>query len=370
MRNLILLPLLLFPIVLFSQTKQDTTWKSRLTKVENRLNENDKLNTEAEIALLKSKIDLQDKLYEQTVNSISNQLDYATYNLTLFGILFAIAAIGLGIYVTYVERKIVRIGEENKDLLEQNKKIKQDVQELNQLIQKDIYNLFLKLKREETVHILDRLVKVPKDIANVSMVLTSRELQNDDFLKLKKAYLVLGEKDDLFKSAYKILFFQHFLAQTLKDEELRDDVSDFIPSAITASFENDIIKSTSDFSAVLVERGIQEYKKELNLFFNGLTNSQYKGFNDVYQLLFDNLKSRENRFDTFNTVESTQDKRVAKISFGRILRSPYSGDNPSEGELLDFKELDELTAIQQNEDDALKRMDDERKKHREKGKIS
>ena len=368
MKKIITIIFLLISVTVISQTKLDTTWKVRLNKIEYKLNEIETKNYEEEIATLKEKIDFQQKMSEQSIGSISNQLDSASYNLTLFGLLFGIGAFGLGLYVTYIERKIVKIGEENKELLGKNQKIKEDVEALNKLIQSDIYNLFLKIKREESVHILDRLVKVPKDISNVCQTLLSRELEREDFTKLRQAYSNLGDIKNEYHQQYHLLFFQHFLDLSLKDEELRKDILEFIPTGISAAFENDIIKSTTDFVTTLVDIGIQEFKTEVNMFFNGLANSEFKNFETVYQLLFDNLKSRKNRFELFSVIESSDDKRQAKIEFGKLLKNKYLGDNPTESENLTFSELTELIAAQQKAEEEAKQKTEEQKKQQEERK--
>ncbi|MBN8697399.1 MAG: hypothetical protein J0L87_12780 [Bacteroidetes bacterium] len=370
MKKFITVTLLIIYSTVFSQSKQDTSWKSRLIKVENLLQNFNNKNIENEISTINDKLDFQQKMYEQTNSSISNQLESASYNLTIFGLLFGIGAILLGFYVTYIERKIVKIGEENKELLTKNQKIKDDVESLNKLIQSDIYNLFLKIKREESVHIIDRLVKVPKDISNVCDTLISRELQQEDFQKIKQAYLNLPNKHEgNYGHYYKIVFSQHFLSQALRDEELREDISKFIPDAIRASFENDITKSTIEFVSVILDKGIQEYKSEINLFFYGLTNSQFKSFMEVYQLFFDNLKTRKNQFEIFNAIESTKDKRLAKIEFGKILLNKYSNDNQSESESLSYNELKELINQQQKEEEEeLKKAEEQKKKKEEQKK--
>ncbi len=338
---------MLFAFVLYAQTKQDTTWKIRINTIESKLTNIDKQNTALEIQNLKDKLDFQQKLNDQTVNSISSQLNAASYSLTIFGILFTIGAILLGFYVTYIERKVVKISEENKELLAKSQKIKDEVDSVNKLIQSDIYNLFLKIKREETIHILDRLIRVPKDISNLAQALLSRDLQNDDFLKLRQAYFNLSEKDSGYKYNFKILFFQHFISHTLKDDQLRHEISEFIPEGIKSGYENDIIKSTTDFTTVLVDKGIQEFKSEINLFFLGLTRSQYCDYSEVYKLMFDDLKTRKNRFDTFNVIENVSDRQYAKIAFGKLLLNEYSTDNPTESENLVFNEIKEYIAAHQ-----------------------
>jgi len=363
MKRTITIIFLFFFTTVFSQFKQDTTWKTRLNKLEYQFNDIEKKNYDNEIANLKDKLDFQQKISEQSISSISNQLDSASYNLTLFGLLFAIAAIGVGLYVTYIERKIVKIGEENKELLTKNQKIKEDVEALNKLIQSDVYNLFLKIKREESVHILDRLVKIPKDILNVCDTLASRDLYQEDFVKLKQAYLNLPDKyKGNYGHYYRILFFQHFLAESVRDENLRKDISVFIPDGINAAFENDIVKATIDITSVIIDKGIQEFKSEINLFFNGLTKSQFKNYAAVYLLFFDNLKTRKNHFDIFNIVESTEDKRIAKIEFGKILENKYSADNPTESEVLAYSELSDLISAQKKAEEEKQKSEQQKKK--------
>ncbi|MBK5285075.1 MAG: hypothetical protein JJE25_06700 [Bacteroidia bacterium] len=347
---------MVFPVLLYSQIKQDTTWKTRVNKVENKLEDIYKLNTEneREITNLKKELDFQEKLNVQTASSISNQLSAASYNLTLAGILLAIIGIILGVYVTIIQRKIVGLREENKELLQETQKVKKDVEDINELIQSDIYNLFLKIKRQETVHILDRLIKVPKDVANLGATLRSRDLLPDDFIKLRQACVNLGNAAIEYTEEYKILFFQHFFGQTLRDDLLRQDISKIISIGIIAAFDNDMVKVAADFSTVLLDKGIREFKLEINLFFEGLTKSAYKEFNDAYQTLFDNLKSRNNRFDLFDIIESSESKRIAKIAFGKILRDEYLKDNPTESEVLAFKELEKLIIDQEKDEVGVK----------------
>lgn len=351
MKNLLLLPFLFFSILLYPQTKQDTSWKARINKIEDKLSTIDKQNTVAEIVYLKDKLDFQQKMSEQTINSVSVQLSAASNNLTLFGILFTIAAIVFGFYVTHIERKIVNIGEKNKEMLAKSQKIKEDVDAVNQLIQSDIHKLYTQIKREETDYILDRLVKAPKEIREVSYTLLSRELLSEDFLKLRQAYVNFDKHDSNYTSRYKDIFIRQFLAQTLKDEELRKAFSGYIVHIYYYTLESEVIRAASDLATVLVDRGIQEYKIEINRFFQGLTISKFRKSTNVYQIFFQNLRSRKYRFETFDIIESTKDNRCSKIEFGNLLFNHYSTNNPTESELLSFKELEEQIAAQQNDEE-------------------
>jgi hypothetical protein len=352
--------------IAFSQPKKDSTIEVRLSKIEMELNKNRAVNIENEISILKDKLDFQQKITEQSNSNISNQLDSASYNLTIFGLLFGIGAIALGLYVTYIERKIVKIGEENKTLLNKNQKIKEDVEELNRLIQSDIYNLFLKIKREETAHIINRLCTVPKDISNVLEALLSREIEQEHFPNVRKAYLLLEDKDKSYRNGYHYLFFQHFITKALLDDNIRKDFKEFIPKGVKQSFENDILNTIKDFAILIVDKGIQNYKEELNLVFNGLSNSDYKKYNDLYIILQNNLQSKKNNFEAFNAIESSIENRLAKIEFGKILQSTYQNDNLSESEILVFEELKTLETAQQLADEEEKlKLEEQKRKNEE-----
>ncbi|RDB02500.1 hypothetical protein [Runella aurantiaca] len=288
---------------------------------------------------LVKKLDTEEKINEKTLESISKQLDAATYNLTVFGILFSIAAIFLGVYITFTERKVVKIGEENRELLLKNQKIKQEVEDLNNLIQKDIFGLFIKIKNEETSHLIDRLVKVPKDIVNLLPILVTREISVDQFSKFKIAYGKLKLDDKQYKDLYNVALYQHFIYPLLKDGDLREEFSKYISIGIKDSFENDIIKSTSDFASAIVDFGINKYKVEINEYFKGLTSSSHKDFLEVYKTLFQYLHTRKNQFELFSLLDSTPEVIDAKINYGNLLVEEYTNKNPSESEQLVFNEI-------------------------------
>jgi hypothetical protein len=280
---------------------------------------------------LQKKYEYQIKVNDQTLNSISNQIGATSFNLSIFAFLFGILAIGLGVYVTWVERKIIRIREENESLLKQSRQNKNEVVAINELIQKDIYGLFLKIKREETEHILKRLMNVPKDICNVSNELLSRELLEKDFDILKKAYLKLDDQGN-YKGDYKIVLFQHFLDLVVKDNELSPELVDYYPIAIQCSFENDIIKSTEDFMKAVIDLGFQKRDKEINSYIKGLSSSQHKDYTKVYEIIFDSLNKRDNQFKFYSLVKKEKDNRAGRVNFGKLLIEKYSETELSDSE--------------------------------------
>ncbi|MES2574013.1 MAG: hypothetical protein V4572_03645 [Bacteroidota bacterium] len=352
-------------ITLFAQNGKDSTQ----LKLEKNILEIS--STKKEIYSLNKKIEelnrdyeQQEKINEKTLDSISNQISAASFNLTIFGILFSVAAIGIGLYVTHIERKIVLIREENKSLLSETKLVKDEVVKINNQIQDDIYGLFLKIKREETVHILQRLIKIPEDITNLSQHLLTIELKKDDFLVLKEAYLRLKEKigeneededDDLFNpkidylNYYKLLFFQHFLDLSIKDPIISEDLLGYYENSIKCAFENDILKSTTDFMNAVMETSFQTKSKELNAFIKALSQSDFQHFDPVYQIIFKTLQTRENQFKLFNIIEDDKESRVGKMKVGQILTEKYSNAELSENEKISIDKTQEIFLELENE---------------------
>ena len=378
----LLIILLIMPISLFAIEKSDSIATLQNTKIVNNI---EKIETiQKEIKELNQKHIAQGNLHDKTINSISSQIGAVSYNLTIFGILFAIGAIVLGIYVTRIENKVVRIREENTSLLNQTIKNKEEVVAINNLIQKDINGLYEKIKREETLHLLNRLTVVPEDITNLGDLLVSRELEREDFQILKKAYLKIKncskEPRALFSSqmsyaeTYKLLFFQHFLDLAIKDKDIGPDLIDYYQTGISCSFENDIIKSSTDFIKAIIELDYSSKGDDIGNFIKGLSISKFQDFKKLYKILFDNLKYRDDQFNFFDLILDDKESRVGKSNYGKILQSSYSSTelNENERKILEKtteiieelkKEKEErLTAEQKRKEAAEKKKQEQQKK--------
>lgn len=289
---------------------------------------NQNLALKKEILEIKEKYRYQNKINELTMDSVSIQLTASSNNLTVFGILFGFSALIFGIYITYIEGKIVKISEKNTIMLSKSKVIKDEVESINKLIQKDIHGLFIKIKREETLNILNRLVKVPKDISNLIETLLSRELEKEDYFLLKKAFIgVLDSTEDKYKDDYKLVFFQHFLDLIIKDNDIGSELISFYDHGIHCSFENDVLKSTRDFVKGISDITIVDKENHINSFFAGLSDSDYKNDKEIYEIFFDGLYTKENRFQFFDLLANTANVKIGKDNFAKLISNKYTGDN-------------------------------------------
>lgn len=308
---------------------------------------------------LNRRIENQERLSEISCASISNQLDASSNNLTLFSILFAIFAVILGIYITIIWNKVQNLKTENELLLKGSKKNKIECEELliktnesktkvedtYQLIQNNINEIFLQIKREETIHILKRLVEVPYDVHNVINLLLSRDLIKEDYLLLKEAYIKLLNKPDvgrmeIYISDYKLLFFQHFLGYVVLDEHLCEYLNEYYANGFDCEFENDAIKSTLDFIAAIGND--KEKDVVLNDFLKGLASSKFSSCNEIYLTIFDTLCIRENQFNFFNRISDQPEVIIVKKNYGRILLDHYSDDPLSESESIIIEKINSM----------------------------
>ena len=355
MRKFLNLLLLIVPIIFFSKIiETDSLFNDNSKNIKILNNKFENLNNNYEYQL---------KIHDQTLNSISSQIDATSFNLSIFAILFGILAIGLGIYVTWVERKIIKIREETKSLLEETKNTKNEVVIINDLIQKDLYGPFIKIKREETLHILKRLQNIPKDICNFSNVLLSRELKKEDYELLRNAFIKLKSEGDAYEEdeltnygdSYILLFFQHFLDLATKDEEVNHDLIKYYKSSIDCSFENDITKSTEDFIKCIIDLGYQNKSLEINEFFSAINNSKFKDFKKVYKIFFDSLKIRDDQFKFYEIISSENNSKLSKNNYGLLLVENYEKTVLTKSE----KNIIDEIKIQHEE---LERMKEERAK--------
>lgn len=327
-----------------------------------------------ELEKLEIKIENQKENIQNSSQNISNQLSATSLNISVFGILFGIAAVALGIYVTYIERRVVAIREENKSLLKDATDIKEEVVEINRQIQKDIFSLFLKIKRQETIHILNRLSKIPEDIANLVQDLLSTELEKEDYLLLKDAYLKLkgkvdielaedGEKNEGYEdflapltsqsmafNSYKLLFFQHFLDLSVKDPILNKDVMEYYTESVRSAFENDIIKSTTDFMTGIIELGFKAKKTEINAFIKAISKSEFKNFDVIYNIIIDKLRTRDNQYDFFFLLNEDLETRIGKTRIGELLNEKYLTTDFSDREKEAFQITCSLSELIQKEE--------------------
>lgn len=231
---------------------------------------------------------------------IANELAASDRYVTITGIVISIILVFVGLYVSHLYDKIKvlkndtqsasqevnRMRRQVDSKIQEVQVLKKEVEETNKQINNDLSSIYVKLKREETISLLKRLVDVPEDISNISPLLFSRELLEEDFDLLVDAYKKIKETGHNAKiSLYSLVFFQHFAGRSLRVAELADYFKDNFEFLISQSFKNDIIKSTNDMISELANFSPEERISFVVPYYAALKKSKYKDRYDLCSLL-------------------------------------------------------------------------------------
>lgn len=335
--------LLFFPVLVFSQKIDSILKKQEIFELQIKV-----LNEKQ--SRLESFFDRDQTVDNKAYTSISNQLSSSANALAFFGFIFGILSVGLGLYVTYVERKITKIADSNLKLLNETRKVKNEVVVINEMIQNDIKGLYKKIKREETLHILDRLTKVPKDVSNLIDELLSRDLEKNDFEKLKYCFSKLPENEgDTYRDKYKMIIFQHFADLALEDCSFRESFIPYIKDGVQYCFENDILKATNEIFEYLVNNGLENNIEIINNYFSGLELVTYKDWDEIYNLIVQKLSTRNNHFLLAQLINN-ETAQFSKYKYGSLILEKYSENDLSETERIVKDQIENLKNINEDEE--------------------
>lgn len=226
-------------------------------------------------------------IMSQSYDAISNQISMVNVIIACFAFLFAIAAIGLSVYVSYkvssVKKSLKLIESKRKAINETARK----AERLNNEIKNDIEGLYKRLREEETLTLLHRIEEEPMDIINIGSLLLARCLDEKGYPILRSAFMkswALGDEGkkrfgDVLSvhENFAIMFFQHYMKETVLDEEIRTKVFTDLHTCMNAAFKNDMMKSTEGLCVALSEPYVT-FDKELILcdYLKSLNKSRYR----------------------------------------------------------------------------------------------
>lgn len=299
---------------------------------------------------VRANIEATSNIVETANDSISNQLAASTIFFAVFSVIIGILVLAVGWYIGWKKKQIDDVAKK----IEDNKKLMQDIEKrtttLDKQIKGDMESLYKKLQHEETKALLDRLVLEPEDISNLLKPLLARELSEDNFELLRKAYLgfidvaknaddsidgTTGEKKNEYKIAgnyyegnmsYLILLFQHYCYQSVKDDSIRPYLLVEIADVIECAFKRDIVNSTIQLCKALKEE-ISSFNKEevLTTYLKGLNESKHKEYTDIKNILEQNIGSNSL---LKKAVENCTNNKVYLKLFG--VNPPDASQNTSE----------------------------------------
>ena len=202
---------------------------------------------------LNDNIDAVRRIVDVSNSTIANEISAVNTMLVAFTIGLTVVGVLLGIYITWLQQKVSKM---SKNIEEKEQKIislAETVEKTDRKIHSDISGLYAQLRKEETMTLIRRLEEEPEDITNLADLLLARPLDDNGFPILKRAFEKLmaihSEVDkDVFvypdrETQYVLLFFQHYLFQSILDDKLRTEVVKDLDSCMNCAFKHDIIKS-------------------------------------------------------------------------------------------------------------------------------
>lgn len=275
---------------------------------------------QARLDALQAKSDLVYSVVESSNSGVSNQLSTVTIWLEIIAIVITIGGVFLGFYISKKRREIEKMAktvDEKKEIVETLAQtvdekaekvdaISETTKELDKKIHNDLTGLYKQLHQEETKSLLERLILEPLDISNIIRLLLARDMVNDYFFLLRKAYLnfleiVKSDRDENRNAEndyyvdgsyyepnfdYTALFFQHYFEQSIKDDVIRPYMMAQLIEIINGAFKRDMLKSTECLCNALSDKTATFDKLYVLVdFLSSLNNTKHRDFTDLKVLL-------------------------------------------------------------------------------------
>ncbi len=264
-------------------------------------------------------------------STIANEISAVNTLLVAFTIIFGLVGIGLGIYITWLQKKISKMNDSIEKKEQNIMLLTQKVEDTNNKIQSDINGLYKQLREEETTTLLKRLEEEPQDINNIMGLLLARSIGIEGYLPLKTAYLNLLKirvelkEEDFFsyKISYLILFFQHFLYLSMLDDDIREDLREEFEKICWCAFKRDIIKSTKEFCLVLSKSDVPFEKEPILVdYLKAINQSKFRELVELKNIFQDEIKNQSLLVEAID--KCTTDKVYLSL-FG--IETPDQTDN-------------------------------------------
>lgn len=256
--------------------------------------------TSAQLNSVQISLNSTQQICSSTVSAINTQVDGSNKLLNIWGIVISVLALLIAVAGFYLGYYIQQKAKTVKELTRQSKATEASVKRIQKNIDTNLTAIYHKLRREETLYVLNRLQQIPEDVSNCSSLLLSRELDPSDYPLLLAAYKKLlsleeeikktevkNEEDffaslngveaqfEVYKSLYRVLFFQHFMGLAINEDVLRQDLIDNFKELCGSAFHNDIEKSTHELLVGLASNENQTKVEILIKYILALSTSKY-----------------------------------------------------------------------------------------------
>lgn len=297
---------------------------------------------EKEVTLCEKEVSAVNEHVDCVNEAVANQIAASSHTIQVWGIIIAILAFGFGFYINRMWKQIEEAMAGAKML-----------QQLHSDIQNNMQTIYNKLRREETISLLRRLVDVPEDISNISKILLARNLEKEDFSMLSEAYhnlilrcAELSNENDISKlrkknsnfvdweASYAIQFAQHFMDKAIVVPDIRAILQPrFKLFFCRCFFKNDAEKSTRDF-----KQGVSSLREALQAellsdYIYAMSQSPYAMYADWYKLLLADLSEQQ-----LNDIwDSVIKRNKGAIFFAESIKESVLAHNPKSAKLEEIE---------------------------------
>lgn len=245
-------------------------------------------------------VDAIRRIVDVSNSTIANEISAVNTMLVAFTIVFGVVGVFLGFYISWLQRKVTKMSDNIEKKEQTIMSLAKAVEDTDNKIQSDIRGLYSQLRKEETMTLLYRLEEEPEDISNIVKLLLARPLEKDGFPILKRAFRQLMAIDDEAntdvilipseREQYTLLFFQHFLYQSILDDELRPEIIKDFDKCIKCAFKSDILRSTKDLCKAMSDHSATfDRIPLLKSYLIALNQSKFSDLKELRTIFQDNL---------------------------------------------------------------------------------
>lgn len=249
-------------------------------------------------------IDTSNSIISNEIASANNYLTILSISIAVIGLLLTIVGFGIGLYINSLYKKVKEIETTIVDKERIISELSSKVQDTNDKITNDIESIYSRLRKEELRANIKRLLVEPLDIKHFISILLSNDLEAELFDDLYHAYQKLiasgcaDRGDSFFSSSYKdnylLVFFQHFIFQSILDSDLRKEIILFFKTGCKCAFERDMIKCTKDLCKALNEPILSNPVDILYEYLIAVNDSEFKSLSEIKEIFNSELEEKSN----------------------------------------------------------------------------
>ncbi|WP_426295357.1 hypothetical protein ACN9ML_11875 [Dyadobacter endophyticus] len=274
--------------------------------------------------------------FDRQLDGIDRSISTAS---ALFGAM-SVVGIALGVYISRQYDKIQKAEIAAREAADEAKRWKS-------WIEKEPTRIYKLIKREETLHILQKLTLVPENIKNVQNHLLTSDLEYTDFDFLKRGYLSIrlnsqSPHHSEYYQNYLHVLFHHFAFESAMDRQIRDDFFTHIHQSIRISFASDLERVIPELIRAFTLTDVKLWEKEINMFIDAISDSYYSSFPRWPSFIIERFNSASSLVE-FCQILDSEKLNMFSLLFKKALIDSAAASNLIH-DLVDKHAFDRLTA--------------------------